>query len=137
MTEQTVHSGGCACGEVRFSVVGEPLRGGLCHCLTCRKAHAAAFNPFLVFAPAQVTVSGALLGWESSPGYMRYFCPRCGSRAYAENDGADGAKEYELSLGSFDQAGAFAPEYESWTSRREPWLPDLELPRFAENRSGD
>ena len=41
-------TGGCACGGVRFVATGEPLRMGLCHCLTCQRAHAAAYNPFIV-----------------------------------------------------------------------------------------
>jgi hypothetical protein len=45
-------AGGCACGAVRFAVRGAPVRAGLCHCLTCRKAHAAAFNPFVVYLRA-------------------------------------------------------------------------------------
>lgn len=134
MTSETPHLGGCACGQVRFSVTGPPKRGGLCHCMTCRKAHAAAYNPFLVFAPEQVTISGETTAWQSSPGYRRFFCGRCGSRVLAVNQGVDGSQEYELSLGSFDETGLFAPDYESWTSRREPWLPQLELPQFAGNR---
>lgn len=134
MNTQITHFGGCACEQVRFSVSGAPKRAGLCHCLTCRKAHAAAFNPFLVFAPDQVTINGEMAAWESSPGYVRYFCGQCGSRVLAVNQGADGGEEYELSLGSFDEAGRFAPEYESWTTRREAWLPDLELPQFLGDR---
>lgn len=136
MKSQIERRGGCACGSVRFAVSGSPLRSGLCHCMTCRKAHAAAFNPFLVFAPDQVRLSGELTAWESSAGYVRYFCGRCGSRILAENHGADGAKEYELSLGSFDETGLFAPQYESWTIRREPWLAELDVSQFIENRHG-
>lgn len=134
MSTQIVRLGGCACGQLRFSASGSPRRGGLCHCLTCRKAHAAAFNPFLVFAPDQVSLSGTMTAWESSPGYVRYFCGRCGSRVLAINQTVEGGEEYELSLGSFDETGLFAPQYESWTSRREPWLPDLALPQFVGNR---
>ncbi len=75
-----------------------------------------------------------MTAWESSPGYVRYFCGRCGSRALAINQTVEGGEEYELSLGSFDETGLFAPQYESWTSRREPWLPDLALPQFVGNR---
>jgi hypothetical protein len=128
-------SGGCACGAIRFTTSDCPKRGGLCHCMTCRKAHASAFNPFLVFDPGDVTVIGAASAWESSPGYARYFCPDCGSRVFAKNRGADGAVEYEISLGSYDDMGWFEPQYESWTQRREPWLQPLTTPQFVRDRS--
>lgn len=122
-------TGGCACGAVRFFVDGPPLRAGLCHCRVCRKAHAAAFNPFLVFTADQVKVEGQLQIWESSPGYERRFCPTCGSRLININ-----GPETEISLGSFDTPGLFAPEYESWVTRREPWLPALGLPQHDQDR---
>lgn len=133
MSQQGLHHGGCACGAVRFTVSGAPKRGGLCHCMTCRKAHAAAFNPFLVYDPDAVRVDGAVTPWESSPGYTRFFCGRCGSRVYADNQ-AQGHRELELSLGSFDAPGGFVPQYESWTIRREPWLVALDAPQFPRGR---
>ena len=123
-------TGGCACGAVRFRVTGSPRRAGLCHCLTCRKAHAAAFNPFVVFAAEQVEVEGATTVWESSPGYERRFCERCGSRVVNLN-----GPEIELSAGSFDEPGRFRPEYESWILRREPWLRPLEVPQHCQDRN--
>lgn len=134
MTEPSPKAGGCACGAVRFSTRGAPKRAGLCHCMTCRKAHAAAFNPFLVFAPDQVEVIGEVLAWESSPGYRRWFCPACGSRVFAVNAAGAGGAEYEISLGSYDEPGLFEPTYESWTLRREPWLRPLPGPQHARNR---
>ena len=122
-------AGGCACGAVRFNTLAEPKRGGLCHCMTCRKAHAAAFNPFVVYDPREVEITGAMSAWESSPGYVRYFCGTCGGRVLAENRDGDGGREYELSLGSFDATGWFGPQYESWTVRREPWLAQLSTPQ--------
>ena len=61
-----IQEGGCACGAVRFTVTGAPLRVGLCHCLTCRKAHGSAFNGFAIFTPGQVEVRGELTEWYSS-----------------------------------------------------------------------
>ena len=98
--------------------------------MTCRKAHGAAFNPFVVFAPQQVEVDGELCAWVSSAGYERRFCPACGSRVIGVN-----GPEVELSLGSFDAPGIFEPQYESWVSRREPWLAPLHVPQHEQDRT--
>jgi len=119
-------TGGCACGAVRFVARGRPRRVGLCHCTACRKAHAAAFNAFVVFPRDAVEVTGTLTRWRSSPGYERAFCPACGSRVTGGEVDTD---EIELSLGSLDEPGRVAPEYENWTEKREPWLPALDLPQ--------
>lgn len=132
MSDLIQHSGGCACGAVRFIVRGEPDRFGLCHCMTCRKAHGAAFNPFVVFRAEQVEVTGAVKPWASSATFTRWFCPECGSRVFGDGDG-----EYELNVGSFDETGLFTPQYEAWIGRREPWQPALDAPQHAGNRTGD
>ena len=113
--------GGCSCGAVRFRVQGEPRRVGICHCLDCRKAHGAVFNAYAIFAKSQVEVRGELRGWEGSPDYSRRFCPACGSRVCGTGEG----EELEVALGCFDTPGRYAPQYESWVVRREPWLAPL------------
>ena len=111
--------GCCCCGKLRFTVHGEPKRVGLCHCLDCRKLHGAPFMAFAVFERDAVTLAGDARRFESQPGYRRFFCGDCGSHVW----GADaGSSEVELYHGSFDEAGLWAPKYELWTVRREPWL---------------
>jgi hypothetical protein len=98
--------------------------------MTCRKAHAAAFNPFAVFAKEQVVIDGDVASWESSAGYLRQFCPACGSRV-ANINGA----EVEVSLGSFDDPGVSTPHYECWIVRREHWLTPLAVPQYEGNKN--
>jgi hypothetical protein len=123
-----LYEGGCACGAVRFEVFTPPRRSGLCHCMTCRKAHGAVFNPFVVFARRDVRIRGEVQCWESSPGYRRAFCNRCGSRVFGES-----ADEFEISMGSFNEPSAFRPEYELWVAHREAWLAPLPLPQFEQS----
>ena len=96
--------------------------------MTCRKAHATAFNPFAVFNRQDVELQGELKDWESSPGYSRRFCPVCGSRVASVRD-----TEIELSLGSFDSTNVLAPRYETWIIRREGWLKPLDVPQHEQD----
>lgn len=123
--------GGCACGAVRLTVKGKPIRSGLCHCLTCRKPHASAFNPFVMFRSDLIHIEGEVRSWQSSPGYERFFCPRCGSRVFAKSSDDD---EVEISLGSLDEPALFEPSYELWITRREAWMPPLHVPQYERNR---
>ncbi|WP_293468298.1 GFA family protein [Phenylobacterium sp.] len=97
--------------------------------MTCRKAHAAAFNPFVVFKAEAVEVTGNLRSWFSSAGYDRQFCGECGSRVIALN-----GDEVEVSLGSLDEPGLLDPQYESWIVSREPWLAPLDRPQHPRER---
>ncbi|KRB81215.1 hypothetical protein ASE00_14525 [Sphingomonas sp. Root710] len=129
MDESEVSEGGCACGAVRFVVVGKALRSGLCHCLTCQRAHGGPFFPFVVFCRDQVRLTGPLRTWHSTAAYSRCFCTACGSRvASLTNDAV------ELCSTQFDRAGMFPPQYESWTIRRQPWLKPLAVVQYARDR---
>ena len=115
-------TGGCLCGAVRFAATGEPYRVGLCHCSDCRKDGGAPFGAFVIFPADHVAVSGESGAEPSRTHGSRYHCPRCGSPVFGRGDGSD---EIELHLGSFDEPGRWAPTYELWTIRREPWLPAI------------
>jgi hypothetical protein len=109
-------SGGCLCGAVRFAVVGEPRRVGICHCQDCRRTSGTAFSFFGVWNRASYEGRGELATFNG-----RSFCPKCGSRVVHLRE-----DEAEIMLGSLDEAPTdFRPSYEIWVPRREHWL----LPR--------
>ncbi|MCB0828721.1 MAG: GFA family protein [Solirubrobacterales bacterium] len=112
-------SGGCLCGSVRVVGSGRPYRVGLCHCLDCRKHHGALFSASAIFPQDAVTIDGETRDYEG-----RHFCPRCGSSVFAQT-----GDEIEVSLGSLDAPDQLVPAYESWTIRRESWLPQFPLKR--------
>ncbi|HWH85345.1 MAG TPA: GFA family protein [Pseudomonas sp.] len=120
-------SGGCLCGAVRFQITGEPYRVGLCHCLDCRKFHGALFHASAIFPEDAVTIRGTTHEYAG-----RHFCPRCGSSVF--NRSGD---EVEVNLGALDAPDQLKPTYESWTVRRESWLPQFPLTRhYRGDREG-
>ena len=120
-------TGGCLCGNVRLVARGRPYRVGICHCLDCRKHHGALFYAAAVFAEAAVTIEGETRAWAG-----RHFCPRCGSSVFAKS-----ADEVEVHLGTLDAPDQLLPTYESWTVRRESWLPPFSVAsRYAHDRDG-
>ncbi len=110
-------TGGCLCGKVRIVARGRPYRVGLCHCLDCRKYHGALFHASAIFPQEAVTVEG-----ETGAYAGRHFCPNCGSPLFGRS-----GDEVEVNLGALDQPDRFMPTYESWTTRRESWLPPFPL----------
>ena len=120
-------TGGCLCGKVRMVASGLPYRIGLCHCLDCRKHHGALFYAAAIFPEAAVAVEGETRDYKG-----RHFCPQCGSSVFARS-----GDEIELHLGSFDAPAQFVPSYESWTIRREAWLPAFPFRRHARDREAE
>lgn len=117
--------GGCLCGDVRIATTGAPYRVGICHCLDCRKHHGAVFETSAVFPQESVKVEGETRSFEG-----RHFCPRCGSSVFASTD-----DEIEVNLGTLDAPNQLKPTYESWTIRREDWLPPFPLKtRYTRDR---
>ena len=119
--------GGCLCGDVRFEVTGQPYRVGICHCLDCRKHHGALFHASAIFPEAAFKLTGKTSAYAG-----RHFCPRCGSSVFALT-----ADEVEVNLGALDAIDQFKPAYESWTVRRETWLPEFPVgKRYEHDREG-
>jgi hypothetical protein len=111
------YSAGCLCAAVRIEITAEPYRIGICHCLDRRKRQGALFHTFAVFPADAVTVTG-----ETREYRTRSFCPTCGSPLFDRF-----GDELELHLGSLDDIDVFEPTYESWTIRREAWLPRFDV----------
>jgi len=119
MTETRIYrfTGGCLCGNVRFTAIGRPYRVGLCHCLDCRKHHGALFHASAIYPQDAVSIDG-----ETQHYAGRHFCQRCGSSVFSRS-----GDEVEVSLGALDEPSQFQPTYELWTVRRESWLPPFPL----------
>ena len=116
MAGHATRTGRCLCGAVRYRVVGEPLRVGICHCADCRRATGSAFLFYGDWPPEAFSVEGR---YETYDG--RSFCPACGARLFHLS-----IDHAEINLGSLDSAPTgLMPRNEGWTVRREGWLDPL------------
>jgi hypothetical protein len=117
MTE-TIRTGGCQCGAVRFRIRGALGRASICHCRMCQKAFGGFFGPL-------VTVPEEGVEWtreepsyfQSSVNIARGFCKRCGTPlTYRYPGGLD------LAIGAFDDRSDLAPKIQVNHAARLPWV---------------
>ncbi len=119
----------CLCGDVTWELEG-PLRGMRhCHCSRCRKAHGSAYATYVGGPSRTFRLLGEqeVVAWESTPGFFRRFCGRCGSVVPSVPVG-------DLAFvpaGNFDVDPGARPEMHLFVGSKAPWfeLTD-QLPRF-------
>lgn len=90
MTKEASYSGSCFCGEVKFSVTGEPVAMGYCHCDSCRLWSAGPVNAFTLWAPeaVQITHGAHHVGsYNKTPHSARKWCKSCGGHVFTEHPG--------------------------------------------------
>jgi hypothetical protein len=82
------HTGTCFCGTVRFSVSGEPVAMGYCHCESCRHWSAGPVNAFTLWQPGALRI---LAGEEQIGTYhktansFRKWCRACGGHLFTDH----------------------------------------------------
>jgi hypothetical protein len=126
-------TGGCACGNVRFSAEVDSHEAYLCHCRMCQRATGSVSIAFK-------NVRQSTLTWERQPDWydssaiaVRPFCAKCGtSLGFQYKDGSD---KLDLTVAAFDDPARFKPSsHFGAESIHRAWLNTAGLP---EQRSDD
>ena len=114
----TVRTGGCQCGAVRFRVHGELGRRSICHCRMCQKQFGSFFGAFVAVPKDKVEwIREEPSYFQSSVNITRGFCRHCGTpMTYRNPEGL------EISIGSFDDRSDLAPELQVNYAARLPWV---------------
>lgn len=74
------HKASCLCGSVKFEVSGQLRDVVACHCQQCRKQTGTYMSATGCNDDQLNMLSSDALSWyESTPGYKRGFCGKCGS----------------------------------------------------------
>ena len=102
----TRHQGGCVCGQVRYTVLGEPERVTVCHCTWCQRRTGTAFGVEAVFSLEQVEIDTTRLQTyrhlsdQSGRWLDQHFCPACGANLGITLEAVPGIRT--IAAGSFD-----------------------------------
>lgn len=90
MSTEKTYSGSCFCGGVQFSVSGEPVAMGYCHCESCRHWSAGPVNAFTLWKPETVKVTrGAdnIGTYNKTVNSYRKWCKSCGGHLFTDHPG--------------------------------------------------
>jgi hypothetical protein len=122
-------TGGCACGQVRFSVPIDSDDAYLCHCRMCQRATGSVSIAFKSVKRAQVRWETEPAWFDSSPIASRPFCDGCGtSFGFAFKEGSE---NMDLTVASFDDPARFRPTSHFGTeSAHRGWLNTEGLPEM-------
>ncbi len=127
------HYGGCACGAVRYRVIGKPAVTTVCHCKFCQKRLASAFAVLAVFPERSVEVArGELVECEhrsdvSGRWLKMRFCPKCGTTVLHTSEFRAGFQV--VAVPTLDEQDWIAVDRHIWTRSKMPWV---EIPRGVE-----
>ena len=126
-----IHTGGCHCGAVRYSVEGEPQHVALCHCVDCRKSCGAPMVSFAAFRNEELSVTqGTPVDYNSAGATIRSFCGHCGSSLFYRNE------EYlpglvDCHTATLDDPDGLPPAAHIQTAEQIGWMASAhDLPKF-------
>ena len=134
---ETILTGGCNCGAVRFEVT-EPLLGAsYCHCRRCQRRTGTAASANARPAPGSFRLLAgeeSLRAWRPPDGAEKWFCGECGSAIFSRS--REDPDRMGIRLGVFDGDPGVRPSARNFVAYAAVWepIPDDGLPRRAENR---
>ena len=116
--------GSCACGQLRATSTGEPMRVSICHCLDCKRRSGSAFAWQARWPDDQVEFRGDYREWtkenEGGSHATFRFCPSCGSTVAYTLDSMPGLTA--IPVGAFADPAFPPPDYSVYEGRKPEWL---------------
>ena len=126
------YEGGCACGEIRYRVIGEPLISYCCHCTECQRRTGSAFGMSMqvktevLNLDKGVPVTRTRIA-DSGNAITVNFCDKCGTVLYSIPSARPQLRV--VYAGTLDDPGWVPIKLNIWTDSALPWVymdPDIE-----------
>lgn len=114
----------CRCGQLSATVLNEPVRISVCHCLDCQRRSGSAFAAQARFALADVAFAGQSREWsrvgESGERTAFHFCPECGTEVWYQGGGLP--ELIAIPIGTFVDPDFPAPFFSVFEERKQDWV---------------
>ena len=128
-------TGRCLCGQVTYTLEGDPAVTAVCHCRNCQRQSGAAFSVNLLVHESQLAIDGALTTFEdkgnSGNKVWRKFCGTCGSPILSALEGMPGM--IAVKAGTLDNVSGVKPAVQVWCESKQGWVDLAGLPGFAQS----
>jgi hypothetical protein len=88
MSNENEYKGSCFCGDVQFTVTGEPVAMGYCHCSDCRLWSAGPVNAFTLWNPESIKVTQGedkIRTYNKTEKSSRKWCANCGGHLFTDH----------------------------------------------------
>lgn len=112
----SILTGGCLCGDVRYSIADVPIRQAICHCRHCQRQSGSAFSALLIVPPTALNVQGETAVYrdqgDSGATVDRHFCSRCGSPILTALPTRPDVRF--IKAGTLDDPNIMAPDVHAW-----------------------
>ena len=116
-------TGRCMCGAVTWAYSGETTRNLVCHCADCQRATSSPITAFLGLRRDEVSWTGDINHYESTPDTFRGFCPSCGTRLYFRSD--RWPTEIHVHAATLTDPGQYRPDAQVLIRSKAKWLDQL------------
>lgn len=119
-------TGRCLCGDIRYTITGDPMATAVCHCEHCQRQSGSAFSINLMLHESQLSVDGDLSTFEETDDagdtvfVRRRFCGSCGSAVVSEMVQTEGM--IAVKAGTLDDKSGISPIAQVWCVDKQPWV---------------
>jgi hypothetical protein len=114
----------CACGSLKVSCHGDPVKVSLCHCLDCQRRTGSSYGVAAFFRREHVEAEGTTRSYtrqsDSGQPVTFHFCPECGSTVFWTPHRKP--ETVAVAVGAFADPAFPAPTQAVYTDRRHPWV---------------